>query len=99
MNEAAFNSKAQPGKKGKGKAKGCLNVCSEGENARFGVKTIDLPGELQPSWGTCEPNVIGSPEGVRANHDLPETGHVAEDASPVAEAFWALLKQAWYTVW
>lgn len=99
MNEDALQSEVRLDKNGKRKAEYNIDGCPEGENARFGVKTSDLPGGLQPSCVLGEPTGGGSPEGVTANQAIPTTAHVAEEENSVAEVFWALLEQAGYTVW
>ena len=63
------------------------------------MKTDPLPDEPLSRQVLIEPTGASSPEGLPVDQGCPETSHVAEEPASVAEAFWALLERAGYTVW
>ena len=99
MNAAAFASKPHTGRKGKGKADGGVGVCSGVESPEGGVKTSGLSVEPHLSRITVGPTGTNRSEGGTVDRVRSKPGHVAEGADPVADAFWALLERARYTVW
>ena len=90
-------SKAYPGRKRKRNAEGNLTGSALSDSVEFVVKTGPLPNGLQSIQVVTEPTGVGSPEGSPIEQGRPETGHVAEEPTSVAEAFWAL--SAGYMVW
>ncbi len=63
------------------------------------VRADPLPTGLQGLQVVTEPTGVGSPEGSPVGQGRPVTGHVAEEPTSVAEAFWALLERAGYMLW
>ena len=94
-----MESKAQSGRKRKRITEGDLNVCSELGSTGFGVQNDPLPDELLSGQTVIEPTGASSPEELPVDQGCSDTGHVADEPTSVAEAFWALLERAWYTVW
>ena len=99
MNAAVLASKPHTGRKGKRKVDGCVGVRSEVENTEAGVKTSGLSVDPHLNQVTVGPSGTNRAEGGIVDRALPWPGHVAAEGDPVAEAFWALLERAGYTVW
>lgn len=76
-----------------------MGARSEEESTEAGVKTSGLSVGPHLTRVTVGPSGADMPEGGTVDQARPQPGQVAEGADPVAEAFWALLERAWYTVW
>ena len=79
----------------KRKAESGLIHCAE----NFCVRAGNPPEETGPVREPTEPIGEDSYDGVTDQQASPMEGHVAGEASSPADAFWALLERACYTVW
>lgn len=97
--ESAFKPEVRLGKSGKRKAEDGLVPCAERAADSFCVRTGNPPRGSRSSWEPGEPTGDDSLNEVTSQQVSPREGHMAEEASSTTEAFWALLKQAGYTIW
>ena len=76
-----------------------MGARSEEESTEAAVKTSGLSVGPHLTRVTVGPSGADKPEGGIVGLARPQPGQVAKGEDTVAEAFWALLEKAWYTVW
>ena len=64
-----------------------MNACAVPGSTGFSVKADPLPDEPQSMQWSIEPTRVSSPVGLPVDPGQPEGGHVAEEPTSVAEAF------------
>ena len=94
MKDAASESQSPSGRKRKRNSEGDFITCSVPGSTWFGAKADPLPDEPQSRQWSIEPTGASIPEGLPTDPGQIEAGHVSEEPTTVAEAFWALLERA-----
>lgn len=68
-------------------------MCSELGSTGFGVQNDPLPDEPLSGQTVIKPTKANSPEGLPVDQGCPDTGHVADEPTSAAKAFWGLLER------